>query len=145
MAEWTISWFSVKRLARSKTTLIDMTHSEPNEHSLRSTRHLLHPQECLGVRMCACVCLCVHTLTSPIWTCVSSTDCEYDWMIVFMWRMWFSSMSWNLCNAWRGRFTARWCNKSKTKKGTVHPKIKHIFDLVPVEICIGLDWFSGVV
>lgn len=31
-----------------------MTHSEPNEHSLRSIRHLLHPQECLRPCLCAC-------------------------------------------------------------------------------------------
>lgn len=49
-----------------------------------------------------CAHVCVYTLTSPIWMCVSSTDCEYDWMISFMWRMWFSSMSWNFCNTGRG-------------------------------------------
>lgn len=59
--------------------------------------------------MCACV--CVHTLTSPIWMCVSSTDCEYDWMISFMWSMWLSSMSWNFCNTGRG-----WLWHSDAKK-----------------------------
>lgn len=36
-------------------TLIDVTHSEPNEHSFRSVRHPLHPQECPTRRTCPCV------------------------------------------------------------------------------------------
>lgn len=49
-----------------------MTHSEPNEHGLRSTRHLLHPQECLerwythlsylNVRFIHGLCICLNDL-----------------------------------------------------------------------------------
>lgn len=41
-----------------------MTHGEPNEHSLRSVRHLLHPQECLRPRPRPCV--RVHTHLSRL-------------------------------------------------------------------------------
>lgn len=36
-------------------TLIVMTHSEPSEHSFRSVRHPLHPQECPTHRTRPCV------------------------------------------------------------------------------------------
>lgn len=33
-------------------------------------------------------------------------------MISFMWRMWFSSMSWNFCKTGRAQVMAWWCRKS---------------------------------
>lgn len=54
----------------------------------------------------------MYKLTSPIWMCVSSTDCAYAWMISFMWRMWLSSMSWNFCKTERWGVMETQCNES---------------------------------